>query len=116
MKTGRLAWTFAGMFGAGAVTMYFADPNRGKRRRAVLKDTVVHSGHHLQRFGRRFRRDFEHRVEGAIAETQHLFDEGPVSDAVLEQRIRTALGRAVSHPGAIEVNCTDGSGDVKLLV
>jgi uncharacterized membrane protein len=109
MKTGRLPWTFASLFSAGAVTMYFVDPNRGKRRRAVLKDAIVHSGYNFQRFARRFRRDFEHRVEGAVAETHHLFDQEQVSDAVLEQRIRTALGRAVSHPGAIEVNCTEGS-------
>jgi uncharacterized membrane protein len=109
MKSKYLGLTFLGAFGAGVLTMYFADPHRGKRRRAVLKDAIVHFDHDLQRFGRRFGRDFEHRIEGAIAETQHLFDQEQVSDAVLEQRIRTALGRAVSHPGVIEVNCTEGS-------
>lgn len=109
MKTGHLPWTFAGLFGAGALTMYFVDPNRGKRRRAMLRDTFAHSGHDLQRFARRFRRDVEHRVEGAVAATHHLLEHEQVSDSVLEQRVRTAVGRAVSHPGAVEVNCTEGS-------
>jgi uncharacterized membrane protein len=109
MKTERWSWTSAGLFGAGAVTMYFLDPNRGKRRRAMLEDTFVHSGHELGKFARRFHRDVRHRIEGAVAETRHLFDREQVSDSVLEQQIRTAIGRAVSHPGAVEVNCTEGS-------
>ena len=110
VKSKHLDLTAAGIFGAGVLTMYFVDPDRGKRRRAVLKDTMVHSGHDLQRFTRRFRSDCQHRIEGALAETHHLFDQvqEQVSDAVLEQRIRTALGRVVSHSGAIEVNCTEG--------
>jgi len=48
VKSKHLGLTAAGIFGAGALTMYFADPDRGKRRRAVLKDTMVHSGHNLQ--------------------------------------------------------------------
>lgn len=110
MKTGHLPWTFAGLFGAGALTMYFSDPDRGKRRRALLADTLVHSGHDVGKFARRFSRDVEHHVEGSVAETHHLFDaDDVVSDTVLEQRIRTAAGRAVAHPGALEVNCTEGS-------
>ncbi len=109
MKTERLPWTF-GLFGAGALTMYFLDPNRGKRRRASLRDAFVHSGHDVEKFARRFGRDVENRIEGAVAETRHLFeDDDQVSDNVLEQRIRTAVGRAVSHPHAVEVNCTGGS-------
>jgi osmotically-inducible protein OsmY len=45
----------------------------------------------------------------APSQKLNIFDQEQVSDVVLEQRIRTALGRAVSHPGAIEVNCTEGS-------
>jgi uncharacterized membrane protein len=110
MKNDRLAWTLFGMFGAGAVTMYFADPNRGRRRRAAVKDAFVHSGHEVEKFAVRFGRDFEHRAEGAVAETRRLFeDDDDVSDNILEQRVRTAVGRAVSHPHAVEVNCTGGS-------
>jgi uncharacterized membrane protein len=104
----RLPWRF-GLFGAGALTMYFLDPNRGKHRRAILRDAFVHSGYDVEKFVRRFGRDVEHRVEGTVAETQHLFEHEQVSEDVLEQRVRTAIGRAVSHPHAIEVNCTGGS-------
>ena len=63
-----------------------------------------------EKFAQRFGRDVEHRAEGAVAETRHLFEgDDEVSDSVLEQRIRTAVGRAVSHPHAVEVNCTGGS-------
>jgi uncharacterized membrane protein len=110
MKTARLPWTFAGLFGAGALTMYFTDPDRGKRRRALLGDAFVRSRHDVKKFVRRFGRDVEHRVEGTVAETHHLFDDDDqVSDSVLEQRVRTAVGRAVAHPGAVEVNCTEGA-------
>lgn len=110
MKNDRSAWTLFCMFGAGALTMYFADPDRGKRRRATLRDTIVHSGNEVKRFAGRFGRDVEHRVEGAVAQARGLFeDDDQVSDTVLEQRVSTAVGRAVSHPHAVEVNCTGGS-------
>jgi uncharacterized membrane protein len=98
-----------GAFGVGALVMYFADPDRGRRRRVVVKDAVTHSVHEVLRFSQRFRRDFENRLEGALAESLRVFDNRSVSDSVLVQRVRTALGRIVSHPGAIEVTSTDGS-------
>ena len=101
--------TLAGIYSAGALTMYFLDPQRGKRRRIEFKGAVAHSGHQLQKFAGRFREDLENRIEGAVAETEHLFHQEPVSDYVLQQRVRTVLGRAVSHPHAIEVTCKDGS-------
>jgi uncharacterized membrane protein len=109
MKNGRWGTTLAGLYGAGALTMYFLDPQRGKRRRADVKDALVHSGYEVRKFTRRFGRDFEHRVKGAVAETTSLFHREQVSDSVLGQRVRTALGRVVSHPHAIDVSCTDGS-------
>lgn len=109
MKTSHVPVTLAGAFGAGALIVYFADPHRGKRRRAALRDTFVHSGHELQKFAGRFRRDLENRVAGVLAEGHHLFEDAPVSDEILEQRIHTMSGRVVSHPGALEINCAGGS-------
>lgn len=109
MENGRWSMTLAGLYGAGALTMYFLDPQRGKRRRTDVKDAFVHSGTQVRKFARRFGRDFEHRVKGVVAETENLFHHEQVSDNVLEQRVRTALGRAVSHPHAIDVSCIDGS-------
>lgn len=109
MKNGYWSATLAGLYGAGAMTMYFFDPQRGKRRRVALKDALVHSGHEIEKFAGRFRRDFLHRVEGAMARTESVFNREEVDDCVLEQRVRTALGRAVSHPHGVEVSCKDGS-------
>lgn len=108
MKNRRWATVLGGLYGAGALSMYFLDPQRGRRRRIVLKDALVRSAHELQKFVRRFRLDVEHRVEGVAAATENIFDREKVSDYVLEQRVRTALGRTVSHPRAIEVSCKDG--------
>lgn len=45
-----------------------------------------------------------------------MFDGGAVEDSVLAERVRACLGRAVSHPGAIDVETNEGrvvlSGDV----
>jgi len=109
MKNGRWGAALAGIYGAGALTMYFLDPQRGKRRRAELKDALVHSGHRVQKFADRFGRDFTHRFEGTVAEAKSLFQEERVPDEILEQRVRSALGRTVSHPHAIDVKCKDGS-------
>jgi len=62
-------------------------------------------------------RDLGHRIQGVFAETRsHLPAREPADDAVLTERIRSKLGRLVSHPSAIEVTVRDGtvtlSGDV----
>lgn len=108
MNYGRLGTAFAGMFSAGALTMYLFDPQRGRTRRVVLKDALAHSRHELGKFAGRFGRDFGHRVEGAVAETENLFHREQASDYVLEQRVRSVIGRTVSHPHAINVSCKDG--------
>lgn len=105
----RIAGVLAGVYGAGAATMFFLDPQRGKRRRIVLQDAFVHSKRELEKFAGRFSRDLEHRTEGAVAEAQRLFHRKPASDYVLEQRVHTALGRVLSHPSAVSISAKDGS-------
>lgn len=61
-------------------------------------------------------RDLAQRASGVAAEARHLFNDAAPDDAVLGERVRTCLGRAVSHPGAIEVETSGGrvalKGDV----
>jgi len=69
MKKQTVTESLVGAYGAGVLSMYFLDPQRGKRRRAEFRDALTHSQCELEKFAGRLGRDFENRVEGAIAET-----------------------------------------------
>ena len=97
---------FAGAF--GAVAMYFLDPQSGRRRRARTRDKAVHAGRVLNRAGRVTARDARQRVSGLIADTRRLSRREQVSDEVLVGRVRAVLGRAVSHPHAVDVFVSGG--------
>ena len=108
MRKRRIAAILAGVYGAGALTMYFFDPQRGRRRRAELRDAVNHSRSEMAKFTSRFGRDLANRVEGVTAEAKQFLDHASPTDYVLEQKVHTALGRVVSHPGAIDVSAKNG--------
>lgn len=93
---------------AGAGLMYLLDPQTGRRRRALLRDKVVHAGHLTSDALRKSARDTGNRARGLAARSRSAFRRGAVPDDVLAERVRAALGRAVSHPSAIEVTAEDG--------
>jgi osmotically-inducible protein OsmY len=95
----------------GAGLMYMLDPARGRRRRALLRDQVVHGAHELEDVGGRIEgksRDLRSRARGAVAETRARMQPEDVDDSVLEARVRTEIGRAVSNPGAVHVAAREG--------
>lgn len=101
----------------GAGLMYLLDPARGTRRRAGLRDQVVHLAHQVDDGMGTALRDLGNRTRGVVSETRsRLQPEGEVPERVLEARVRSELGRVVSHPGAIEVRAEGDrvvlSGDV----
>jgi len=104
----RSAMTLAGL---GAFAMYMLDPDRGKQRRARMKDAWVHTGCEARKFRARFQRDAANRIAGTIAETEKMlqWEREEVPDAVLEQRVRSRVGRNVSHARAVRVKCKDGA-------
>jgi hypothetical protein len=57
-------------------------------------------------------RDISHRARGTVAETKNLFVNDEPPDDVLVARVRSRLGRVVSHPHAIKV--TAGGGRVTI--
>jgi len=100
----------AGGFAAGAALMYFYDPNRGKRRRAGLRDKAVKTytafTSELDKAGR----DFANRAHGVLSEVTSIASRPDPS--VLAERVKSRIGRVVSHPHAIHV--TNEEGVVKL--
>lgn len=100
--------TLVAAIGLGAAAMYFLDPDRGRRRRNLLGQKLVHRTHVAADFSGTLTRDLGNRAQGAMAVATRPWRDDDVDDAVLVERVRTALGRAVSHPGSIEVAALDG--------
>jgi uncharacterized membrane protein len=94
--------------GVGAGLMYLFDPDRGNRRRAILRDKTAHALNSAKEAFDKATRDLVNRARGIAAETESLFTSGEVSDDVLVERIRAKLGRVVSHPRAITVTAEQG--------
>jgi len=89
-----------GAAAAGALAMYYLDPQSGARRRAALEQLVssgLPGGPRAQGRGRLARR-------ASLRNTQA----DPRSDAELRDRIQHRLGRMVSHPGALRVDVDQG--------
>jgi BON domain len=94
--------------GLGAGLMYVFDPDRGKRRRALLHNKAEHATRIAADVAGKTRRDVRNHLLGAFAEIESLFRTREISDDVLEARVRSKLGRVVSHPHAIEVKMDKG--------
>jgi uncharacterized membrane protein len=94
--------------GIGAVMMYFFDPDAGKRRRSLVRDQMTRSLHKNADAMGATARDLTNRLYGLIAELRSLFGSENVSDEVLAERVRSTVGRAVRHPGSIEVSAQGG--------
>src|SRR5919198_4385424 len=87
----------------GAGLMYFADPDRGNRRRAFARDRVVHGFRSFGTVLDKGIRDMRNRARGTVAEAWCAMKPENVSDEVLVDRVRAKIGRTVSHPSEIEV-------------
>jgi uncharacterized membrane protein/osmotically-inducible protein OsmY len=97
-----------GYLGLGAGLMYLLDPDRGRRRRALARDRMKHTVNVLGGATKITARDLSHRVHGLLADGGHLFRNQEVSDETLEARVRSKLGRLISHPHAIAVAVDHG--------
>jgi uncharacterized membrane protein len=100
--------TLVGGIGLGAALMYVLDPDRGRRRRALFRDQLVHAANILPDAIDATARDLSNRTRGLVAEVRSIFDNDEVPDEVLVDRIRSKMGRVVSHPHAIEVTANQG--------
>jgi osmotically-inducible protein OsmY len=99
------------LLGLGAGLMYYFDPVSGRRRRALVRDAFVGFGHDVRDEARTLTARLRDQGRGMQAAVRSLparvFGED-VTDRVLAERVRSALGRAVSHPGSIAVSAREG--------
>lgn len=100
--------TLLGGLGLGAGLMYLLDPDGGRRRRALARDKAVHG---LKVSGKALGKtslDISNRTRGLVAEAGSLLRKGSADDRKLEGRVRSKLGRHLSNPSALQVQCQDG--------
>ena len=92
----------------GVALAYFFDRQLGRRRRSWARDKMVHAAYVG---GRRFTATEHHltnRARGMFAQLRSLSRRVDESDEIVEARIRLALGRACSHPAAIDLKVQGG--------
>jgi osmotically-inducible protein OsmY len=103
----RLTGLVGGLL-AGAGLMYLFDPDRGARRRALVRDQATSA---RQRAAHTLQSTFEdarNRATGTLTEAQLRWRGEDVPDAVLAERVRARLGLVCSDPSAIEVAAREG--------
>jgi uncharacterized membrane protein len=94
--------------GIGAGLMYLLDPDMGRRRRALARDQIAHGIREFSEGVGVTSRDLMNRSRGVAAEMRHLVISDTAGDEVLVQRVRSAMGGVVGHPGSIHVTAHDG--------
>lgn len=102
-------WTMLIGTGMGAGLMYLFDPDRGPARRARLRDRYTSAVRAAQQATDTANTDLLHRAQGWTQFARSfLASDVPVNDKTLVARVRSALGRASTHPSSIDVNVHDG--------
>jgi len=104
----RKGVALVGGLGLGAALMYVFDPDRGKVRRAAIRDKVDSAAHQIGDAAEKMGRDISNRAQGVMAETKSLFRQNQVSDDVLVERVRSRFGRLPVDIGGFEVLAHDG--------
>jgi osmotically-inducible protein OsmY len=99
---------FIGGLLVGMGLMYLLDPDRGARRRALVRDQAARAGHKVGDGLDATARDLGNRARGTAAELRSRLRREDVDDTILQERVRSAIGHAVSHPGAIDLSVSNG--------
>jgi hypothetical protein len=91
--------------GTGAALMYFMDPDRGRRRRALLRDQAVGLTNDAREAINATSQDLSNRAYGLYAETRKAVTGTPVSSTAGEQSTGDQMNR--SETGLTDRSETD---------
>ena len=97
-----------GGLGLGAALMYVFDPDRGKGRRARIRDKVDSTAHKIGDAAEKMGRDISNRAQGMVAQSKSLFSNQGITDDVLVQRVRSRFGRLPVEIAGFDVLAHDG--------
>jgi gas vesicle protein len=103
------ALLFGAGLGVGTAAMFLLDPDRGKRRRALVRDKLALATRKTGECMEVTAHDLRNRTRGTIAAIQSRLSSDEPDDSVLVDRVRSKVGRAVSHPSAIGVTAMNGN-------
>ena len=92
---------------AGAVATYFFDPDVGRRRRALVRDQIVHWLGMARQELQSEVHDLRNRAQGVAAAVRRVGASPNMSDEAIAGRIRARF-RSLERPGAVQVNVTEG--------
>jgi BON domain-containing protein len=106
----RMSYTnqFVAGIALGAGLAYLFDPNRGNRRRALIRDKMLWASRKTGDAAGAVAEDVKNRMYGTYAALRSSTESAPVSDEVLVARVRRQLGRVVSHRHAVDVSAWKG--------
>lgn len=100
--------TGVGFSAVGMAAMYFLDPQRGARRRGLVGNQFTRAATRGPRALQATGTDLANRAYGLWAEATNLFRSDSAPDQVIEARVRSKMGRAISHPGSVHARVQDG--------
>lgn len=100
--------TLLASIGLGAGLMYFLDPQYGNRRRALVRDRVNRLINDMDDSINVAVEDMRNRARGVLSELTAKFSDQGAPDWILEERVRTTLGRMSRHARAIDVRSDGG--------
>lgn len=98
-----------GTIGLGAGAMYFLDPRRGNRRRALVRDKMTSLLARSDGAIDKTARDLQNRMRGTMVEIMDLLSGDEASNWVVEERVRAEIGRISRYSSSIDVNVQQGS-------
>ncbi|MCC6367540.1 MAG: BON domain-containing protein [Bryobacterales bacterium] len=94
--------------GIGALGMYLFDPDRGKRRRTLVRDKAVKAYKETVETVAKTEEDLINRAKGLAAEVKSTIAHEEVEDSVLLARIRSRMGHLVKNPQTVNVAVKEG--------
>lgn len=104
---GLLAGLTAGVL-IGAGLAYLLDPQRGRTRRAMMRDRAFSAARQSRRRAERHGRRIRDQAQGAAAEARRAFTPDDADDLTINERVRAALGRVVTHVHAVQTDVYGG--------